>query len=336
MLECDVAMPIPPFSSPPTPNPLPITRGGTGSTTQNFVDLTTNQTISGLKTLSSGLNVDGMFEIIPTTYPSGSTMSANTAYFSSNIDVQNANAQALYIQAPTTGGGRIYLGSTPTSLGGAGIFALNLAGIVNMEEFPPSISVNGSNDNWLFNPTRDGLRIIVNQQSKPGDILLAPSFGSGTNNSFITGPQEYSPFQYRQMQFKSWAEDGDANTPAGTYILDTEYTNTTTPHTVFRENGVTIASILANGSLNLSLGAKIEVTTGTNASVGTATLSGGTVTVSTTAVTANSIIFLTTQSPGTVADLGEHYIGTITAGTSFVITSTNASDNSTVGWLIIN
>lgn len=50
MLECDVAMPIPPFSSPPTPNPLPITRGGTGSQTQNFVDLSSNQTIGGIKT----------------------------------------------------------------------------------------------------------------------------------------------------------------------------------------------------------------------------------------------------------------------------------------------
>jgi hypothetical protein len=33
-------------------NPLPINQGGTGSTTQSFIDLTTNQTIAGTKTFS--------------------------------------------------------------------------------------------------------------------------------------------------------------------------------------------------------------------------------------------------------------------------------------------
>jgi hypothetical protein len=81
---------------------------------------------------------------------------------------------------------------------------------------------------------------------------------------------------------------------------------------------------------------KIGITTGTNKAAGTAVLVGGTVTVSTTAVTASSLIYLTTQVVGTLANLGEHYIGTITAGTSFVINSSNALDNSTVAYIIIN
>ena len=90
------------------------------------------------------------------------------------------------------------------------------------------------------------------------------------------------------------------------------------------------------GSIHLPLTGKLEIATGTNSTVGTATLVGGTVTVSTTSVTASSIIFLSNQSGGTVADLGEHYISTITAGTSFVITSTNSLDTAILGWLIIN
>ncbi len=39
---------------------LPVANGGTGSTTKNFVDLTTNQTIAGIKTFSSNLNVNGL------------------------------------------------------------------------------------------------------------------------------------------------------------------------------------------------------------------------------------------------------------------------------------
>lgn len=35
-------------------SPLPVAQGGTGSATQNFVDLTTNQTVDGIKTFSEG------------------------------------------------------------------------------------------------------------------------------------------------------------------------------------------------------------------------------------------------------------------------------------------
>ena len=35
-------------------SPLPLAQGGTGSTTKNFVDLSTNQTVAGVKTLSNG------------------------------------------------------------------------------------------------------------------------------------------------------------------------------------------------------------------------------------------------------------------------------------------
>ena len=91
------------------------------------------------------------------------------------------------------------------------------------------------------------------------------------------------------------------------------------------------------GNLTLSTaGNKLNIAVGTNASAGTALLAAGTITVSTTAVTANSLIMVTTQSAGTLANLGEHYISAKTAGTSFVISSSNILDNSTVAWVIIN
>lgn len=41
---------------------LPISKGGTGSATQNFVDLTTNQIVAGVKTFTAGqVNVQGLF-----------------------------------------------------------------------------------------------------------------------------------------------------------------------------------------------------------------------------------------------------------------------------------
>jgi hypothetical protein len=65
-----------------------------------------------------------------------------------------------------------------------------------------------------------------------------------------------------------------------------------------------------------------------------ATLIAGTVTVSIAAVEADSLIFLTVQVPGGTAGLLS--VGTITAGTSFVINSASGSDTSDVGWLLLN
>lgn len=89
------------------------------------------------------------------------------------------------------------------------------------------------------------------------------------------------------------------------------------------------------GNLELQmLGNKIKIPTGTNSSAGQATLVGGTVTVSTTAVTASSLIFLT--NGGVSGTQGFLSVGTITAGTSFVINSSSGTDTSTINWIIIN
>lgn len=83
-----------------------------------------------------------------------------------------------------------------------------------------------------------------------------------------------------------------------------------------------------------SAGKGLHVAEGTNAKMGTAVLNGSTsVTVKTTAVTANSRIFLTIQQPaGTPGGIA--YVSGRTAGTSFSIAGA-AGDTSTVAWLII-
>lgn len=81
-------------------------------------------------------------------------------------------------------------------------------------------------------------------------------------------------------------------------------------------------------------GRGLQVTEGgAGAKMGTATLVAGTVTVNTTAVTANSRIFLTAQTSG--AAPGALRISARSAGTSFAITSTSGTDTSAVAWFII-
>ena len=88
------------------------------------------------------------------------------------------------------------------------------------------------------------------------------------------------------------------------------------------------------GNLNVTtLGKGLKVKTGTNSKAGVATLVGGTVTVANTSVTANSIIMLTCLTPGGTP--GFLRVSAVTAGTSFVITSSSGSDTSVVSWLIV-
>lgn len=83
-----------------------------------------------------------------------------------------------------------------------------------------------------------------------------------------------------------------------------------------------------------TVGKGLKVREGTNAKMGvTAAMTAGTIVVSTTAVTANSRIFLTAQTTG--AGPGALRVSARTAGTSFTITSDNAADTSTVAWMLV-
>jgi hypothetical protein len=102
------------------------------------------------------------------------------------------------------------------------------------------------------------------------------------------------------------------------------------------DNGVT-------EKLAIDRAGKLITPTGTaDAVAGNAVLVAGTVTVNTTSVTANSVIILSRRATGGTVGLPE--IGTVTAGTSFVINSVQpgtastlqAADTSTISWEIRN
>lgn len=92
-------------------------------------------------------------------------------------------------------------------------------------------------------------------------------------------------------------------------------------------DGGTVASLSVSGALSM--------TEGSNKRMGTATLVTGAKVVATTAVTANSRIFLTVQSLGTVSAPKAIAVTARTAATSFTITSADATDTSVVAWLIV-
>lgn len=108
-------------------------------------------------------------------------------------------------------------------------------------------------------------------------------------------------------------------------------------------NGNLVLGTAGNKILSTSVGTVAAA--GAN-SFGSVTLVGGTATVATTAVTANSLIVIWRQSIGATGanPVGLLYVGPIVAATSFEIhaglstsvTTDVATDVSVVGWMIIN
>lgn len=106
--------------------------------------------------------------------------------------------------------------------------------------------------------------------------------------------------------------------------------------------GSTIYAVTSGGGVtasdNIALavaGKSLSIKTGSNACAGSATLAGGTATVSTTCVGTtwgtDYIIHLTDFGSST----NHSHISTVTAGTSFVITNPDGASVNKVGWVIV-
>jgi hypothetical protein len=94
----------------------------------------------------------------------------------------------------------------------------------------------------------------------------------------------------------------------------------------------TSGSLSVSGSVLIS--GSLLMPSGSNTRVGTATLVAGNTSVANTTVTANSLIYLTTQTVGGTP--GALYVGTKSAGVSFAVSSSLATDTSTFAYFIIN
>jgi len=134
-----------------------------------------------------------------------------------------------------------------------------------------------------------------------------------------------------------------AGTVATTTTITAGTSLTATLGNVTATNGNIVRGTAGNKDIYSSVAS--TTTAGAN-SAGTVTLTGGTATVSTTAITASSIVRLYRQGIGATgaAALGVLTLGTVVAATSFVINSVQAADAtalqatdvSVIAWEIVN
>lgn len=152
------------------------------------------------------------------------------------------------------------------------------------------------------------------------------SFGNATDNpsyNFLgTGTVQFSA----GVAMGRWSVTSSTVPGNGAYLPGTNRLGFSTNTTYRGEFNASGQFIIA------TVGAGLSVPEGSNAKMGTATLVGGTVTVNTTAVTANSRIFLQHSTTGGTVGVLTY---TISAATSFTVTSSSGTDTSTFNWLLV-
>jgi hypothetical protein len=179
---------------------------------------------------------------------------------------------------------------------------------------PNALIVQGGNNN-------DG-RIVVDGS---GNVVLR---SSGTGETWprtervwagTTSPNFHVATLNHNYRHPTFLDD----TNMTGYILNAAYRSSTVSALDHRGNLLCLAD---GGGLSIKAG-------GEKAKAGTVSLVSGTATVASKSVKNNSLIFLTAQSGSATGDLR---VSSRTAGTSFTITSSNASDNRSIAWLIID
>jgi hypothetical protein len=159
------------------------------------------------------------------------------------------------------------------------------------------------------------------------NLTTTGTITAGGNNTFNSGSSTFSPNNANIVISPTGTGTFTVN-PATTGSFNNVNIGATTPRTG------KFTTLEATSGVNISTaGMGLTVKSGANAKIGTATLAAGTVTVSTTAVTANSNIFVSSNADGGTP--GWVKVNNVVAGTSFDIVSSDALDTSTVAWMIV-
>lgn len=288
---------------------------GAGTTASAPLKLTTGTSLTSALAGSVEFTTDDLFFTITTgtarkrllmADPTGGLTSGRVPFATTNGRLTD-DAGLVYASGTLGVGAFLNLGGTTTP-GAAGFFNLSSAtqyGILNSAVITPGAGVSAYiyNSGGTINEAGSGTHTLL-----AGMGLFAPTINTG----------------------------GATVTNTATLYIDGPPTATV--------SGGNYSLYIAAGNLSMpTAGSKLFIGTGSNASVGSSTLVSGTVTISTTAVTSSSLIFVVYNTPsGTLASGLSAPTGSIVNGTSFVVNSlttagiVNTLDNSTVRWWIIN
>jgi hypothetical protein len=229
---------------------LAVANGGTGSATQNFVDLTNTQTVAGAKTFSStvtGARFDptsssasgnGMF--LPTTNTLGlSTAGIERMRVTSGFVQVNSGAEIRYMNDANNDWGLIKFATGGLNLGGINI--QNSGGINSMYPITDNVTDLGTSSRFYKNGFINNLSIGISSTAR-----LHIASGTATANT--------APLKFTSGTNLTTAEAG-AMEFNGTNLF---FSPSTTRHTV--NHGLTGSATLDFGSTNAQLSTDLTIT----------------------------------------------------------------------------
>lgn len=171
---------------------LPVNQGGTGSTTQNFVDLTNNQTIGGTKTFSAAPVV-----------PSGAFPQAAVTNLTSDLAAKEATANKGIANgyASLDSGGKVPASQLPTSVirtyafsntgtlsatGGTHRLYNDTGATWTIQSVRVSVGTAPTGASILIDINVDGTTIFTTQANRPTIAASANTSGKVTNMNVTT------------------------------------------------------------------------------------------------------------------------------------------------------
>lgn len=281
--------------------------------------ITTGQRNSGYGAYALGGNITGQYNI-------GIGYAAHAASLSGNFNIVIGNNSCNSI-----GAGKIGFGS------GAGNILIGDEGQPNATNTSYGIGLGyrvqfGANEFAVGSSTAQINTMLLGRggadQTAANAVKIMTQRAAGTNVDLSVGTLTLAG-----SQSTGNAAGGDviiATAPAGT-------SGSSLNAHVERMRVTAAGNVkVVTGDLSIDTAGKgLQIKEGSNAKMGTAVLVAGTVTVSTTAVTSSSRIFLTTQSLGTVTAPMAIAVTARVAGTSFTITSSDNTDTSTIAWMLV-
>lgn len=239
--------------------------------------------------------------------------------FSTSLGVVSANWSLLGTDT----------GALNTLTGGSGGAISPSAGNITLAGTANQITTTGSGSTITF--------ALAGPYTPSTYTAHAVLLGEGTSSIGSVGPGTTG----QTLMGSTGADPVFTGSPSFAGSVTAATTITATSGAITATNGNLVFGTAGNKIVSTSVGTTTAA--GAN-SFGSVTLASGTATVATTAVTASSLIVVWRQAVGASTALGEITVGTIVAGTSFVINAATqgtpgtplATDASVVGWMIIN
>ena len=351
--------------------PIPVVNGGSGAATLTGVltgngtsAITANAVTEHGILIAGAANAVGSLSVAATGTILAGVTGADPAFTATPSGLTSLTAASLVTSSATLG--TTYTDNTISATGSDANININITPkgsgsiIYSASRAATDLNMQITNSDNTAASSPAGIQLAVGGSTNTGDpytqytVSGAQTWTTGIDNSASDAYVIAASNALGTSNAASWSTAGALTNTAGITASTGDIVATAGAITAGTTLTATLGAITAtNGNLVLNtagnkiVSTSVGTTTAAGAnSFGSVTLVGGTATVSTTSVTANSLIYIWRQSIGATgaAALGHLTVGTITAATSFVInavqaadaTALQASDVSVVGWMIVN